>query len=98
MYYIVKTYSYIFLIARSPIFSHTNATLQGLSTIRAFKAENVLEKEFNAHQDLNTSAWYMYITTTRAFAFWLDIVCVLYIAAVTMSFLFLGNGKKKYIF
>ncbi|XP_059612038.1 ATP-binding cassette sub-family C member 4-like isoform X2 [Phlebotomus argentipes] len=78
-------------LTRSPVFSHTNATLQGLATIRAFNAQRVLTNEFDSHQDLNTSAWYLYLATTRAFALWLELVCVLYITSVTMSFLVLGN-------
>lgn len=42
-------------ITRSPIFAHTNATLQGLSTIRAFKAEDSVKVNFNKHLDHNTS-------------------------------------------
>lgn len=72
--------------ALSPIYSHTNATLQGLSTIRAFKAHDILMQEFYNHVDTNTGAWYLKTTTTRAFALWLDIVCLLYISVVTLSF------------
>ncbi|XP_059610916.1 ATP-binding cassette sub-family C member 4-like [Phlebotomus argentipes] len=79
-------------MTRSPIFSHVNATLQGISTIRALKAQSYLQREFHLHQNLNSSAWFMYITTTRSFAYWLDMVCVAYIAIVTLSFLFLDNS------
>uniref|UniRef100_A0A2M4AD22 Putative abc transporter n=1 Tax=Anopheles triannulatus TaxID=58253 RepID=A0A2M4AD22_9DIPT len=78
-------------VNRSPIFTHTNATLQGLSTIRAFGAQSVLRREFNDHLDVNSSAWYMFISTSRAFALWLDLVCVLYIGVVTLSFLVGGS-------
>ncbi|KAK5640038.1 hypothetical protein RI129_010849 [Pyrocoelia pectoralis] len=46
---------------RSPVLGHISATIQGLTTIRAF--------------DLNTSASYMFITTSRAFGYWTDIIC-----------------------
>ncbi|KAF2894428.1 hypothetical protein ILUMI_11735 [Ignelater luminosus] len=78
-------------VSRSPVFGHLNATLQGLTTIRAFNAQKILEKEFDNHQDLHSSAWYLFLATSRAFAFYLDFSSVVYIAVVTLSFLILGN-------
>lgn len=80
-----------FPAARSPIFSHTNATLQGMTTIRVFKAEQVLADEFDVHQDLNTSASYLFLSSTRAFALWLELTCVVYMATVLLSFLLVGS-------
>ncbi|KAF4522900.1 hypothetical protein B566_EDAN012058 [Ephemera danica] len=78
-------------ITRSPVFTHLNASIQGLSTIRAFRAQKLLETQFDGHQDLHSSAWYLFISTSRAFGYWLDIICFFYIALVTLSFLVLGN-------
>ncbi|XP_045503254.1 probable multidrug resistance-associated protein lethal(2)03659 isoform X2 [Colias croceus] len=80
-------------VTRSPVFSHLNASLQGITTIRAFGAQEALIKEFDNHQDLHSSAWYMFIASSRAFGFWLDLVCVIYIAVVTLSFLVFGNEE-----
>ncbi|CAG5017723.1 unnamed protein product [Parnassius apollo] len=74
-------------VTRSPVFSHLNATLQGITTIRAFGAQEALIREFDNHQDVHSSAWYLFIASSRAFGFWLDLVCVVYIAIVTLSFL-----------
>lgn len=81
-------------ITRSPVFAHLSATLQGLPTIRAFRAETILTKEFDNHQDLHSSAWYVFIASSRAFGFWLDVFCVLYIMLVTLSFLVLDNYSR----
>ncbi|KAJ9588188.1 hypothetical protein L9F63_018452, partial [Diploptera punctata] len=77
-------------MTRSPVFQHLNASLQGLTTIRAFGAEEILMKEFDNHQDLHSGAWYLFIASSRAFGFWLDVVCLIYICIVTFSFLFMG--------
>ncbi|XP_052861311.1 probable multidrug resistance-associated protein lethal(2)03659 [Anopheles cruzii] len=79
-------------ITRSPIYSHLSASLSGLSTIRAFGAEKVLVHEFDSHQDLNSSAFYLFISTSRAFGFYLDVFCVIYIAIVTLTFFISGDS------
>nr|CAD7399247.1 unnamed protein product [Timema cristinae] len=76
-------------ITRSPVFSHLNASLQGLTTIRAFEAQEILKQEFDTHQDLHSSAFYLSMVSGRAFGMWMDIVCLLFLACVTLSFLVL---------
>jgi len=79
-------------IMKSPVFTHLNATLRGLTTIRAYGAQNILRKEFDKHQDLHSSAWYMFITTSQAFGFSLDIMCLIFIGFVTFSFLLIEGA------
>nr|XP_023014259.1 probable multidrug resistance-associated protein lethal(2)03659 isoform X1 [Leptinotarsa decemlineata]XP_023014260.1 probable multidrug resistance-associated protein lethal(2)03659 isoform X1 [Leptinotarsa decemlineata]XP_023014262.1 probable multidrug resistance-associated protein lethal(2)03659 isoform X1 [Leptinotarsa decemlineata] len=76
---------------RSPVFSHIHASLQGLPTIRAFGAQQILRKEFDRHQDLHSTAYYMFLCCNGTFGFWLDLLCVGYISLVTLSFFFMGN-------
>lgn len=66
--------------------------MNGLSTIRAFGAQETLVKEFDNLQDLHSSAFYLFISTSRAFGFWLDAWCVVYIAIVTLSFFIMGDA------
>lgn len=75
---------------RSPIFTHLSASLNGLSTIRAFQAESILISEFDSLQDTHSSAFYLFIATNRAFGCVLDFICVFYIAAVTFSFFWMS--------
>lgn len=50
-------------------------------------------KEFDVHQDLHTSAYYLTITTSTAFGFVLDIVSICFIAFITYSFIVLDDGN-----
>lgn len=76
------------------MFTHTNATIEGLGTIRAFGAGHRMAQVFDARQDANTSASFLFGAITRGFAFWLDLICSLYIASVVFSFLVLGTGNS----
>ncbi|PBC29424.1 Multidrug resistance-associated protein [Apis cerana cerana] len=80
-------------ITKSPVFSHVSSSLLGLTTIRSACAQNMVRKEFDVHQDLHTSAYYLTITTSTAFGFALDIVSICFIAFITYSFIVLDNGN-----
>ncbi|XP_075236316.1 ATP-binding cassette sub-family C member 4-like isoform X2 [Lycorma delicatula] len=74
-------------IARSPVFSHLNSTLQGLPTIRALGAQSILQKEFDNHQDLHTSVMFLFIYTSAGFTSFLDLSCAIFVSCVTFSVL-----------
>nr|XP_023012684.1 multidrug resistance-associated protein 4-like [Leptinotarsa decemlineata]XP_023012685.1 multidrug resistance-associated protein 4-like [Leptinotarsa decemlineata]XP_023012686.1 multidrug resistance-associated protein 4-like [Leptinotarsa decemlineata] len=67
---------------KGPVVGYLNATLEGLPTIRAFKTEYLLTKEFDNHQDLYTSANFTSKSCQRAFGFALDVCCTLFIAFI----------------
>lgn len=79
-------------ISRSPVFTHLNATLNGLTTIRAYCAQDILKREFDKLQDAHTSTSYMYIVTSTAFGFSLDVFCFLFTSLVVFSFLLLDKS------
>ncbi|EFN66324.1 Probable multidrug resistance-associated protein lethal(2)03659, partial [Camponotus floridanus] len=74
-------------MSRSPVFTHLNATLNGLTTIRAYCAQDILKQEFDKLQDVHTSTVYAYIVTSAAVGFILDVFCFIFISLGTFSFL-----------
>ncbi|XP_074031098.1 probable multidrug resistance-associated protein lethal(2)03659 isoform X2 [Leptinotarsa decemlineata] len=73
---------------RSPFIGHFNATMEGLTTVRAYEKEPLLIEEFDRHLDHHTSAYYMMICTSRAFGFTIDMICSTLLSAVVVHFVF----------
>lgn len=68
-----------------------NSTFQGLATIKSSDGQVPAIDQLQMYQDVNTTASFLFIATTRGFAFWLDIVSSLYLTLVTFGFLLLGQ-------
>ncbi|KAB0797848.1 hypothetical protein PPYR_08841 [Photinus pyralis] len=73
-------------VTRSPVFEHLSSSLQGLSTVQAFQAEAILREEFDIHQDLHSGCYHLFLTTSQGFGYFLDCICAVYLAIVTLSF------------
>ncbi|KAM4711152.1 ATP-binding cassette sub-family C member 4-like isoform 2-T2 [Anableps anableps] len=76
---------------RSPVFSHLSSSLQGLWTIRAFGAEERFQKAFDAHQNLHSEAFFLFLTTSRWFAVRLDGMCSIFVTITTFGCLLLRD-------
>lgn len=74
-------------LAKSPVFTHLAATLSGLSTVRAYKAEKILQSEFDYHQDIHSATWYSFLVTTTAFGFGLDIMCNIFVFCIIFYYM-----------
>ncbi|XP_037037714.1 multidrug resistance-associated protein 4-like isoform X1 [Bradysia coprophila] len=82
-------------IAKSPAFTHLSATLSGLSTVRAFNAEDLLQSEFDNHQDTHSACWYMFVSAGSAFGFSLDILCWIFVACIICFYLVFDAGASS---
>lgn len=78
-------------ITKSPIFSQLSSSLNGLTSIRAFKAQDMMVNEFDYQQDIHSSAWFAYLATTRWFGVYLDWIVVGYLSCCVLSFLLLPS-------
>ncbi|KAH8359394.1 hypothetical protein KR093_006509 [Drosophila rubida] len=73
-------------VSRSPIYSHLSASLNGLPTIRALGAQKALIAEFDNLQDLHSSSFYTFLSTSRAFGYYVDFFCSLYTIVIVINY------------
>lgn len=75
--------------------SHLSATVNGLGTVRAFKAESMLIEEFDNYQDTHSAAWFLYLGASKCFGLWLDIICIFFIALAVFYLLLFRDSKYR---
>lgn len=78
---------------RSPIMGHLNASLKGLAIIRSSQQTSQVQKEFDQHQDLYTSATFMNLTTSRFFIFLLDVFGKFFVCGLLFKFIVFYSGR-----
>uniref|UniRef100_A0A6Q2X659 Cystic fibrosis transmembrane conductance regulator n=1 Tax=Esox lucius TaxID=8010 RepID=A0A6Q2X659_ESOLU len=76
---------------RSPVFSHLSSSLQGLWTIRAFRAEERFQTVFDANQDLHSESWFLFLVTSRWFAVRLDGMCSIFVSITAFGCILLRD-------
>jgi len=73
---------FIFITARSPLYSHISATIQGLTTIRAYKEQRKFIHKLHIYQNEHSKGWYAKIATSRWFGLRIDLIGAFFITAV----------------
>ena len=79
--------------ARSPLYSHISAAIQGLSSIRAYHEDNRILNQFHFYQNEHTKAWYMKIITSRWFGMRIDLIGSSFLTIVAFSSIPLADSK-----
>jgi len=85
------------ITARSPLFSHISSTIQGLSTIRAYKEQKKFSDNLHYYLNEHTKGWYMYIVTNRWFGLRIDLISSCFIAIVVLTALPLADSKYHFL-
>lgn len=83
--------------ALSPTLTHTAVTLNDLSTVRAYQNVEILRREFDHLQDIQTACSYMAISTSSSFGFSLDVLCTLFIVCVVLYYALLDTRAAEEI-
>jgi ATP-binding cassette, subfamily C (CFTR/MRP), member 4 len=72
-------------ITRSPVYSCIPSTLEGLSVIRAFGAENRIKEVFFQDQDDNTRMFFVYLSSGRWLGMRLDFLAALLLTIILFT-------------
>lgn len=80
---------------RAPVFSHVSASLYGMPTIRAFKAQNLIVQEFDSLQDQHTGTWFLFGATSESLGLYLDVISTLFLAFTTFQFIIFADQNTK---
>ena len=82
-------------VAKSPLVSQLASSLSGLSTIRCCGVEKKLVQEFDNLQDLHTSAWSCYLSTSRFLAVCCDWMSFVYLCFCMFPFVIPGRESAE---
>ena len=97
--YKLTTAIYVFLCysttARSPLYSHISSTIQGLSTIRAYKEEKKFSNNLHYYLNEHTKGWYLYLASNRWFGMRIDLISATFLAIVVLSAVPLADSKYE---
>jgi len=88
---VVRSVKRIDNVTRSPIYSHITTTLQGLVSVRAYNKQSEFTTRFNDYVDENINASYLYHCSTRWFALYSDLVCMIGVIGVSIAAIFLKD-------
>ena len=92
--YVFNLTDFVTSLARSPVYSHINNTLTGLSTLRSFGAEKMFIEQFYRLLNSHSSMYFLIITSARGFGVMMDAVCVIYISIITIIAMTSKGGLK----
>ncbi|CAG2163511.1 unnamed protein product, partial [Oppiella nova] len=79
-------------VARSPMYNHMTTTLNGLATIRAFRAQDMFRAQYYRYQNDHTATYVMCYCASRALGVMMDWICVLYIFLVALFIMLFPEG------
>ncbi|XP_053404605.1 ATP-binding cassette sub-family C member 4-like [Mercenaria mercenaria] len=86
--YYIRTADHIHRLqstTKSPVNGHVATTHDGIYTIRAFGMQNKMIEKYDCLQDLHTEARSLSLTSARWFAVRLELLCVVFVIAVSFS-------------
>lgn len=73
--------------AKSPVFTHLAATINGLPTIRAYNKQEILQHEFDNFQDIHSGCCFLSISTVSTFGLYMDALSATFMACIVFYYM-----------
>ncbi|CAH3112435.1 unnamed protein product [Porites lobata] len=77
---------------RNPFYSHLSASIQGLTTIRAYTEEERFRHQFHVYHDDHTASWFLFMTASRWLGSRLDFICSVFVTFAAFTPLLMAEG------
>ncbi|XP_011701755.1 PREDICTED: multidrug resistance-associated protein 4-like, partial [Wasmannia auropunctata] len=81
-------------VTKSPLFSHVNATLNGLPTIRSSGVEEMIRKQFDLIQDRHSGTWYLFLSCSSSFIVFMNLIMCLFLACICFSLILVNENDS----
>ncbi|XP_011705823.1 PREDICTED: probable multidrug resistance-associated protein lethal(2)03659, partial [Wasmannia auropunctata] len=83
-------------VTKSPLFSHVNATLNGLPTIRSsgVETEKMIRKQFDLLQDRHSGTWYLFLSCSSSFGIFTNLIMCLFLACICFSLILVNENDS----
>ena len=79
--------------ARSPLYSHISATIQGLTTIRAYKEQAKFMDNLHFYINEHSKAWYTRLSAAQWFGIRLDMIGAVFVTLVMFCSIPLADSE-----
>lgn len=87
-------------VKRGHVFSYALSTLHGLTTIRVFRLESVINRRFERAQNEHSGAWYSFLTARHRLTQAIDCACMIYfvvVISITVGRIFSGYVEASLV-
>jgi ATP-binding cassette subfamily C (CFTR/MRP) protein 4 len=84
---------WIYLLARSPIYSHLSASIQGVPMIRSYRAQQTCIRDFSRCLDEHSRVYSVMLGMNRWSAMRIECVVAAFVGLLAFSMLILHRSK-----
>ena len=70
-----------------------STTLNGLASVRAYRAQSDFEKQFYSYQNQHNSTYFIYLASAQTLALYIDWLCAIYVIITIIVVMVYNKGS-----